>query len=57
MLCHELLTNLLSDTSDMRIVLGNLYIYLVLLLCRLYNNPLCRGVCYVRVLAHACLRQ
>ena len=43
MLCHELLTNLPSDTSDMRIVLGNLYIYLVLFLCRLYNNPLCRG--------------
>ena len=41
MLCHELLTNLpsdTSDTSDMRIVLG-----LVLLLCRLHNNPLCRG--------------
>ena len=49
MLCHELLTNLLSDTSDMRIVLGDLFIYLVLLLCRLYSNPLCRGVCYVRV--------
>ena len=43
MLCHELLTNLPSDTSDVRIVLGDLYIYLVLLLCRLYNNPLCRG--------------
>ena len=52
MLCHELLTNLLSDTSNMRNVLGNLHMYLVLLLCRLYNNPLCR-VCYVRVL---CMR-
>ena len=44
MLCHELLTDLPSDTGDMRIVLGNLYIYLVLFLCRLKNNPLC-GVC------------
>ena len=44
MLCLELLTNLLSDTGDMCIVLGNLHIYLVLLLCRLYNNPLCRGM-------------
>ena len=57
MLCHELLTNLPSDTSDMRFVLGDLYIYLVLLLCSLYNNPLCRGVCYVKVFVHACLRQ
>ena len=56
MLFHELLTNLPSDTSDMHIVLGNLHIYLVLLLCRLYNNPLCRGV-LCEEFAHACLRQ
>ena len=49
MLCHELLTNLpsdTSDTSDMRIVLG-------LVLTILFVG----GVCYVRIFAHACLRQ
>ena len=42
-LSRAILTNLLSDTGDMHIVLGNIHIYLVLLLCIGYTTILFVG--------------